>query len=46
MLAKKVDLSKKERLETHYTTAFGCRYFCEPVPKYVMREDGMPARAA
>jgi len=46
MLAKKVDLSKKERSETHYTPAFGCRYFCEPVPKYIMREDGMPARAA
>ncbi|MGZ4934013.1 MAG: glutamate decarboxylase [Halobacteriota archaeon] len=46
MLSKKVDLSKKKRSETHYTTAYGCRYFCEPVPKYVMPEDGMPAQAA
>ncbi|MGZ7164410.1 MAG: glutamate decarboxylase, partial [Halobacteriota archaeon] len=46
MLSKKVDLSKKKRLQTDHTTSYGQRYFCEPVPKYVMPEEGMPARAA
>ncbi|MGZ7169587.1 MAG: pyridoxal-dependent decarboxylase, partial [Halobacteriota archaeon] len=46
MLSKKVDLSKKKRLQTDHTTSYGQRYFCEPVPKYLMPEEGMPARAA
>ncbi len=46
MLSKKVDLSKKKRLRTDHTTAYGQRYFCEPVPKYFMPKEGMPARAA
>ena len=46
MLSKKVDLSTKKESETDHTTAYGRRYFGEPVPKYVMPENGMPAQAA
>ena len=46
MLSKKVDLSTKKESETDHTTTYGRRYFGESVPKYVMPEDGMPARAA
>jgi glutamate decarboxylase len=46
MLSKKVDLSTKKESETEHTTTYGRRYFGEPVPKYVMPDDGMPARAA
>ena len=46
MLSKKVDLSTKKALETDHTTTYGRRYFGESVPKYVMPEEGMPARAA
>jgi glutamate decarboxylase len=46
MLSKKLNLSKKHELETDHTTTYGGRYFSEPVPKYVMPEDGMPSRAA
>ena len=46
MLSKKVDLSTKKESETDHTTTYGRRYFGEPVPKFVMPDDGMPARAA
>ena len=46
MLSKKVDLSTKKKLETDHTTTYGRRYFSESVPKYLMPQDGMPARAA
>jgi glutamate decarboxylase len=46
MLSKKVDLSTKKESETDHTTTYGRRYFAESVPKYVMPENGMPARAA
>ena len=46
MLSKKVDLSTKKESETDQTTTYGRRYFAESVPKYVMPENGMPARAA
>ncbi|MGA9079020.1 MAG: glutamate decarboxylase, partial [Halobacteriota archaeon] len=46
MLSKKVDLSTKKESETDHTTAYGRRYFGEPVPKYVMPDNGMPAQAA
>ncbi len=35
-----------KRSEKELTTTYGSRYFAESVPKYVMPEDGMPARAA
>jgi glutamate decarboxylase len=46
MLSKKVDLSTKKEAEADHTTTYGRRYFSEPVPKFIMPEDGMPARAA
>lgn len=49
MLSRKHDLSKmskKEREHTTNTTTYGSRYFSESIPKYVMPEEGMPARAA
>jgi len=46
MLSKKVDLSTKKESETDHTTTYGRRYFDQPVPKFVMPEDGMPAPAA
>jgi glutamate decarboxylase len=46
MLSKKVDLSTKKESETDHTTTYGRRYFDESVPKFVMPEQGMPARAA
>ena len=46
MLSKKVDLSTKKKSETDHTTTYGRRYFDESVPKYVMPDEGMPARAA
>jgi glutamate decarboxylase len=46
MLSKKVDLSSKRKSETDHTTTYGRRYFDQPVPKFVLPEDGMPAPAA
>ena len=46
MLSKKVDLSTKKKSETDHTTTYGRRYFDQPVPKYTMPEEGMPASAA
>jgi glutamate decarboxylase len=46
MLSKKVDLSTKKKSETDHTTTYGRRYFDQPVPKYAMPEEGMPASAA
>src|SRR5450759_2384068 len=46
MLSKKVDLTTKKESETDYTTTYGRRYFDQPVPKYAMPHNGMPARAA
>lgn len=46
MLSKKVDLSTKKESETDHTTTYGRRYFGQPVPKYAMPEEGMPASAA
>jgi len=46
MLSKKVDLSTKKESETDHTTTYGRRYFDQPVPKYAMPDNGMPARAA
>jgi glutamate decarboxylase len=46
MLSRKVDLGTKKEEEGEHTTTYGRRYFCEPVPKYIMPEEGMPARAA
>ena len=46
MLSKKVDLRTKKKSETDHTTTYGRRYFDQPVPKYAMPEEGMPASAA
>jgi glutamate decarboxylase len=46
MLSRKVDLGTKKEEAGDHTTTYGRRYFSEPVPKYIMPEEGMPARAA
>ena len=46
MLSSKKNLKKIEKDENKETTIYGSRYFSKEVPKYVMPEDGMPARAA
>ena len=40
---KNLDEMKKENKET---TIYGSRYFAKGIPKYVMPDEGMPARAA
>ena len=45
MLSGKKNLKKMED-EKKETTIYGSRYFTSSVPKFVMPEDGMPARAA
>ena len=39
-------MDKLRRSEKEVTTTYGSRYFAESVPKYVMPEESMPARAA
>jgi len=46
MLSSKKNLKKMEKDENKETTIYGSRYFSKEVPKYVLPEDGMPARAA
>jgi glutamate decarboxylase len=49
MLSGKVDLDKFKKSEKEHsstTTPYGSRYFKASIPRYVMPEEGMPARAA
>lgn len=46
MLSGKKNLDKMGKEEKEETTTYGSRYLAKSVPKYVMPEEGMPARAA
>ncbi|MGZ7135588.1 MAG: pyridoxal-dependent decarboxylase, partial [Methanobacterium sp.] len=46
MLSDKKNLKKLEKDENVETNIYGSRYFAKSVPKFVMPEDGMPARVA
>ena len=45
-LSGKKNLEKMKVSEKEVTSTYGSRYFTESIPKYIMPEDGMPARAA
>jgi glutamate decarboxylase len=45
MLSNKKNLDEMKE-ENEETTIYGSRYFAKGIPKYVMPDDGMPARAA
>lgn len=46
MLSKKVHLDQVDRRHHAHAVTYGSRYFTEPVPKYELPEDSMPARVA
>lgn len=46
MLSKKVHLDQVDRRHHAHAVTYGSRYFAEPVPKYELPENSMPARVA
>ena len=46
MLSKKVDLKQLAPHRHHHATTYGTRYFTQPVPKYELPDDSMPAHVA
>jgi len=46
MVSEKADLKKGKKMDVVAPSTYSTRYFGEDVPKYVMSEEGMPAKAA
>jgi glutamate decarboxylase len=46
MLSEKKNLDEMEKHEREHTTTYGSRYFTKSVPKYIIPDEGMPAKAA